>query len=162
MIVRPVTLEPVSIQDKLVLRNLLSLYLHDFSELVPCQISDHGTFEYKYLDHYWTEDHRQAYFIKADGHLAGFIMVRGSDTDGTIHSIAEFFVLRGYRRQGVGKTAAHQVFNLYPGTWRVHELAENTAAQAFWRRTINAYTKGQYQEEWSTEENRLVQTFVAP
>jgi len=159
---KTVIVEPVAIADKSVLRNLISLYLHDFSGMVPIPISDSGLFEYSYLDHYWTDSNRHAYFIKADGQLAGFVMIRSGDDISTAHLISEFFVLRGYRRQGIGKAAAHLAFCMFAGQWRVHEFAENTAAQAFWKSTINEYTNGQFVEEWSAQENRLVQTFVSP
>jgi predicted acetyltransferase len=157
-----VTLEPIGWQDKLVLRNLFGLYLHDFSEFLPqIQISRHGLFECA-IDEFWSGLRKKPFFVMVDGMLAGFVVVNagaeGDDPDG-YSSIAEFFILRGYRRQGIGKRAAHLAFSLFPGAWRVHEMAENVAAQAFWRRTIQEYTAGQYTEGWSSEFNRVEQRF---
>lgn len=129
-----VSLEPVDFAHKPVLRRLLELYSHDFSEFTGNDISEFGEFGYRYLDHYWTDgEDRHAFFIRADGRLAGFAMVRRIEVE---WSMAEFFVLRKYRRAGVGSAAAITVFRRFPGRWFVHQLTANTPAQAFWRRVI--------------------------
>ena len=50
--------------------------------------------------------------------------------------MAEFFVLRKYRRGGVGTDAARAVFARFPGEWQTRQQFVNEAAIAFWRRTI--------------------------
>ena len=50
--------------------------------------------------------------------------------------MAEFFVLRKYRRGGVGTDAARAVFARFPGEWQTRQQFENTGAIAFWRRAI--------------------------
>jgi predicted acetyltransferase len=50
--------------------------------------------------------------------------------------MAEFFVMRKYRRGGVGVIAARAVFARFPGEWQVRELAANAGAVAFWRKAI--------------------------
>ena len=46
------------------------------------------------------------------------------------------FVLRKYRRAGIGTIAARALFARFPGRWQVRQLAMNAAATAFWRRAI--------------------------
>ena len=60
--------------------------------------------------------------------------------------MAEFFVMRKYRRRGVGKQMAFNVFDRLPGKWEVRQVAENNAGIAFWRRIILEYTGGNVQE----------------
>jgi predicted acetyltransferase len=120
------------IADKSVLRNLLELYLHDFSEMTASDVDEHGLFGYDRLDNYWTEPDRRPFLIRADGRLAGFALVRS----GAPHDMAEFFVMRRHRRGGVGLLAARAVFAMFPGEWQVREMAANAAATAFWRRAI--------------------------
>jgi predicted acetyltransferase len=60
--------------------------------------------------------------------------------------VAEFFVMRKYRRQGVGTVVATRLFDSFRGRWEVRELKTNLAAIAFWRRVIGAYTNGNYEE----------------
>ena len=70
---------PVSYEQKSILRNLLELYQYEtspFEEDGDGDVNDDGAYGYRYLDHYWTEDGRYAYFIKVSGKLAGFVMIR--------------------------------------------------------------------------------------
>ena len=69
-----VELTPVAEEHKSVLANLIQLYCHDFSEIRGYDLTAHGTFTYRYLDHYFLEETREACFITADGALAGFTM----------------------------------------------------------------------------------------
>ena len=43
-------------------------------------------------------------------------------------TIAEFFILRKYRRQGVGDMAARHVFDLFPGPWEALAASRRNAA----------------------------------
>jgi predicted acetyltransferase len=118
--------------DKDVLANLLELYLHDFSEMTDADVDAHGRFGYRFLDNYWTDPDRHPFVFRAGGRLAGLALVRS----GTPHDMAEFFVLRKYRRRGVGFVAARAVFAVFPGEWQVREMAANRGAIAFWREAI--------------------------
>ena len=154
-----VKVTPASYEEKPVLRRLLELYLYDFTEFIGGDLNEHGEFVYRYLDHYWAPDAgetRLPFLVRVDGVLAGFALVRRVG-DGP-WKMAEFFVLRKYRRGGVGSRAARAVFQECPGPWEVHEVAANTPAQAFWRRVIGAATGGQFDEEVNTD--AVVQRFV--
>ncbi|MFP5224967.1 MAG: GNAT family N-acetyltransferase, partial [Actinomycetota bacterium] len=106
--------------DKEVLRNLLQLYIHDLSETESFDVDPHGRFWYRWLDHYWTDEERHPYLVKVDGSWAGFVLLRERASDGR-HSIAEFFVMRKYRRSGLGTGIAEHIFKLFPGKWEVHQ-----------------------------------------
>ena len=129
---QPVEVVDAAITDKPVVRRLLELYLHDFSEFEPADVDDHGYFGYRYLDHYWTDDDRRPLLFRVDGKWAGFALVR----TGAPHDMAEFFVMRRYRRGGVGSRAARAVFERFPGDWQVRQMAANPRATDFWRRAI--------------------------
>jgi predicted acetyltransferase len=58
----------------------------------------------------------------------------------------QFFVMRRYRRCGVGEAAARWLFARYPGRWQVRERHNNLPAQAFWHAIIGRYTSGRYDE----------------
>ena len=106
-----VQIEPVCIGQKSVLRQMMELYLYDFSEFSHADIKENGYFGYAYLDAYWQEAGRFPFFIRADGRLAGFILVRSCSEHNALrdpHNIAEFFVLKKYRRHGIGREAAWQ------------------------------------------------------
>jgi predicted acetyltransferase len=154
-----------SLEEKSVLRHLLELYNYDFSEFDGADLDAHGFYGYGRLDHYWTEPGRYPFLVRADGKLAGLVLVRTLDTPAVppTRSIAEFFILKKYRRRGVGRAAARRVFDLFPGRWHVSQIANNHPAQAFWRRVIVAYTHGDYQEIWQDDDEWQgpVQTFAA-
>jgi len=132
------------ISEKPVLRNLLQLCLHDYSEYNGEEVDEHGIFNYNYLDNYWTEKGRYAFLARVDGKLAGFVMVRQLDPGQAEYHVAEFFILRKYRGHGLGRQVAFWVFDHFPGKWRVSEETCNLPAQAFWRKIIAEYTAGNF------------------
>jgi predicted acetyltransferase len=144
-----IELQRATPQYRTLLRQLYELYCHDFSPMTLVDLGDDG---------YWTADDFlnpwpndiHIYLIKVDGQWAGFAWIAfGSyiDPHVTTHLLMdEFFVLRRYRRRGVGEWAAIWLFNQYPGTWEVGEIPENIEAQQFWRTIIGRYTDGQFKE----------------
>lgn len=127
------------------LRQLVELYNHDFSEYTKEDVDEHGFYGYSYLDHYWTDETRTPFFIKVDGKYAGFVMV-GRFCKYTLNekanSIQEFFVMRKYRKMKIGSFTAKYVFDLFKGEWEVRVLHANEPALPFWHKVINEYTNG--------------------
>jgi len=153
-----VTIEPVAYADKSVLGRLLQLYLYDFTEFQPRELNAHGEFEYRYLDLYWAPDYgekRYPFYIRSEGSLAGLAMVRFVNG---VNVMSEFFVLRPYRRRGVGAAAARAVFAALPGRWLVPEVTANLAAQAFLHGVIDGVTGVRFDEV--RDENGLTQRFT--
>jgi predicted acetyltransferase len=72
--------------------------------------------------------------------------------------MSEFFVMKKYRRKGLGKAAAEQIFHLHRGQWEVFQKESNKPAQAFWRKIIDEYTRGQFTDR--SEGGRRVQDFT--
>lgn len=151
-----IVLKKVKFEDKQILSNLLELYQYDFSEFDHADVNFHGLYGYRYLDHYWTEPGRYPLLIMVDEVIAGFIMV--SDfcylcEPGEARSISEFFVLKKYRRQGVGREAAVAVFEMFRGRWEVLQHPENLNSMEFWESVISDYSRGEYRKlEAETEE----------
>ena len=144
-----ITLDPAGAAERPVLENLFQLYAYDWSELGWLDVGDDGRFADPSLDAYWQDDHRHPFLIRVDGRLAGFALVAGrSRLTGRagVFDMAEFFVMRKYRRRGVGFAAASAAFDRFIGRWEIRQRDENVAATAFWRRVIARYTDGSYQE----------------
>lgn len=120
------------VAEKPVVRNLLELYLHDFSVFTGADVDADGRFGYDYLDAYWHDPERAPFLLRVGGRWAGFALVR----TGEPHDMAEFFVMRKYRRAGVGFAAARALFARFPGAWQVRQMRANADATAFWRRAI--------------------------
>ncbi len=149
-VARPtVTLHEARTSDITVLRHLMQLYLYDLGTIDGWDVGQDGLFgDSARVERYWTEEGRLAFLIRVRGILAGFVLVRDQAWfagPGT-REISEFFVLRKYRRQGVGEQAARATFDLFPGRWEVAEMASNTGAQAFWRAVIGRYTSDRFDE----------------
>lgn len=150
------------LQDKTVFENLMHLYLYDFSEYTGDDVDEQGRFTDEHLDRYWTEPNRYPFLVMVDGKYAGFILVRdmpGPQEGETIHSIAEFFIMKKYRRQRIGQQAACRTFDRFPGSWNVFEMEENLPAQKFWRCIIGEYTHGAFQEVRRPGWDGPIQTF---
>jgi len=48
--------------------------------------------------------------------------------------------LHGYRRLGIGKQVAHEIWQRFPGIWEVRVIARNQKAKIFWERAIAEFT----------------------
>ncbi len=127
-------MRPAVVEDKPLMRNLLQLYLYDLSQFGgEWPVDRNGEFRYDYLDHYWApeESGRHAYLFECDGRPVGFALVR--PVDGRFYEMAEFFVLRKYRRQGLGRKWATQIIQMQSGEWGIDFYKNNEVAAGLWR-----------------------------
>jgi predicted acetyltransferase len=136
-----VHLESINPNRRPALEAMFQLYIHDFSEFWSGQgrgeLLDSGQFESDpRFDRCWTEPGRSAWFIRANGHLAGFALLSSLSHSGqaTDFDMAEFFVVRKHRRSGVGFQAARQLIGARAGQWEIAVVRANVGALAFWRR----------------------------
>jgi predicted acetyltransferase len=130
---------PVLEEEKIILSHLIELYEYDFSEFENSDVNSLGLYGYSYLDYYWTEKNRYPYFIKVDGKLSGFVMVCGFcyvSKDKDTLFMSEFFVMKKYRKLGIGKFAAKEVFNMHKGKWELTVHPKNPVAMKFWANVI--------------------------
>jgi predicted acetyltransferase len=121
-----------TIELRPLLTQLFELYQYDFSEWSGGDVDDDGRYGEDRLPLYWVESARHPFLFRVDGHWAGLALVR----EGVPHDMAEFFVMRKYRRGGVGTEAARGVFARFPGEWQVRQMRLNPQATVFWRRAI--------------------------
>jgi predicted acetyltransferase len=129
-------------EQKQVLANLLELYIHDFSELIEIRLGNDGRFGYEDLDLYWKGPGRYPFLVMVDGRPAGFALVRkGSEIsdDSDAWDMAEFFIVRGLRRLGLGMKTAHAIWKEFPGKWAVRVMDRNSLAVSFWARAIDQF-----------------------
>ena len=135
--------------DRERLAALFELYVYDFSETLGLDVQEDGHFRAPPLDAYWTDPRCHAFLIRVDGRLAGFALVQERSRltgDESVRDVAEFFVMRRYRRRGVGEVAARSLFDRFRGPWEVRQKTENLPATAFWRQTLARYTHGKFDE----------------
>jgi predicted acetyltransferase len=147
-------------EHKTAMKNLMQFYIYDFSEYLEYDVEADGLFApYPDLEDYWEgANNKFPYIIKSDDKYIGFVLVKFIESEVLNYfSIAEFFILRKYRLQGVGKAIAIRIFNLHKGKWEVYQKAHNKPALIFWNRVIKDYTKGHFKE--SFEEGKQIQNF---
>ena len=142
-----ISLDAASPSEAPILANLLELYIHELSGVFPnVELGSDGRFGYPKLPLYWSEPERRfAFLIRVGGHLAGFALVtRGSPVveDPDVFDVAEFFVIRRYRRSRVGRRAAFLLWRRLPGKWTVRVSEGNSGALAFWSEVIAELTHG--------------------
>ncbi|WP_282941575.1 GNAT family N-acetyltransferase [Paenibacillus sp. RC67] len=143
-------LQPISYEEKSVLQHIMELYQYDMSEFEDnIHVNAHGLYGYKYIDNYWTEEGRFAFFVKVDGQIAGFALIREHEPlpDGTPnYSVAEYFIMRAYRKMGVGYWTAQQIFSKFQGKWSLSYLKRNVVSELFWRKVIGDCSQGEITE----------------
>lgn len=138
-----VTLDAVPREQAPVLESLFELYAYDFSEHVPLELKSNGRFDVPIADEWWTDEGRFPFFVRSDGKLCGFALVkRGSRVSGAtdVMDVAEFFVLRGLRRKRIGERAARALFERFPGKWEMRVRRTNLAANQFWSRVVQSWS----------------------
>src|SRR4051794_35603208 len=142
-----VVLDVATPQDAPLLANLLQLYIYDLSEAFPnVELGADGRYDYEKLPLYWSEPERRfPLLLRFEGRGVGFVLVTpGSpatdDPEG--FDVAAVFVLRRYRRSGVGRGAAFLLWDRLPGRWIVRVSEGNPGALRFWTGVIGEYTRG--------------------
>ena len=154
-----IELAPAKEADRETVRNLFQFYIHDLSEFGAYDVADDGSYAVPPGEaNYWAQsaDKRVMpwpqgwqgfpYLLRGDGMLAGFALVKQIGQVPPIFDMGEFFVLRKFRRHGVGKYAAHALFDRHRGNWEIREMLTNLPAQTFWRKIIRDYSDGEFTE----------------
>ena len=140
-----IKLEKVEVKDKDILFRLLQFALYDGSFYNDNKIGEDGLFPYKWFDNYFIDDDRDAFFIRDDDKIVGFVMInqfmKKCDNG---HSVAEFLVLPEYRRNHIGKKVAYLVFEMFPGNWEVEPIEESNEACRFWENVVVNYTNNKF------------------
>lgn len=155
-----------SLNEKPILANLLELYAYDFTEFCDFDIGDNGFYGYEYLPLYWTEPTRFPYLIYVNQKIAGFVLVqKGSpiSEDSNVWDIAEFFVMKRYKEQGIGTATALKVWEQFKGCWQVRVLLSNPIACKFWLQAIKKFT-GQLPNQTTTlikNEKWIIYSFLS-
>jgi len=124
-------------------RRLIQLYIYDLGG-DRWGVEADGTFGSPgWHRRFWRRDHGHHFVVRLDGRPAGFALVRerAHFAGAGVREISEFFVLRKYRRRGVGTRAARALFARFPGRWEVAVLTWNPA-QRFWRGVIRRVALG--------------------
>lgn len=150
MAVNDLEVRRASSGDRLPIHRMLELYQHDLSNIWDQDLDTHGEYGYA-LDRYWTKSECHPFVALVGGRYAGFALVDNATKIGTDgHWMDQFFILKKYRRCGIGRAVATRVFEELPGQWEVGQMLNNHSARAFWRRVIANYTAESFKEHTLT------------
>lgn len=139
---------PVAPADRAVVERLLQLYEYDVSDFMDQDVDPDGLYRVMDPDAIWRAGWH-VFLVTVEGKLAGFAFVARDASlldAGASYLFEEFFVLRKYRRRGVGEHVARSLFDRFPGRWEVSTTHRHPVAPVFWRRVIDRYTGGRYRE----------------
>jgi predicted acetyltransferase len=122
---------------------MLQLYTHDFSEhwagTPRGELGEDGRFPPYPLDDYWREEGRVPLLFRKAGLPVGFALLNRYAHSGlpVDVSMAEFFVVRKHRREGLGRIAFDEILARHSGAWEVAVVRRNLAALDFWQRVLD-------------------------
>ncbi|WP_332701287.1 GNAT family N-acetyltransferase [Devosia sp.] len=133
-----IRLVAATLEQKPVVANLVQLYLYDMTESMPFPVGADGRFEYGFLDRFWCFP----YLIYAGDEIAGFALVIDEcplTGRQPCFFMAEFFILKPYRRRGAGQAAVAAALRAHPGDWHIAVPLANAAAMAFWSAALSRH-----------------------
>lgn len=150
-----VDVTPAAPDEQPIVRALFELYTYDFSPIMGLDVEGDGRFRVRPLEKFWSDPRCHAFLFRVQDKLAGFALVQQRSRlsgDESVCDMDQFFVLRRYRRHGVGERAAHLLFDRFRGRWEIREEHGNDDATAFWRRVIERYTGAAVEERLFADE----------
>lgn len=150
-----ITFERLDPDGDALLRNLFQLYIHDMSEWFGFEAGPDGRFEYD-TGPLW-HDGVAVTLARFSGAPAGFAVVHSAKPwlgNEAARDVKDFFVLRRYRHQGVGRAIARHLWSECPTEWLVRVLAANVPAVLFWRQAVRAFRGRGYEETVVAERSR--------
>ena len=118
------------------IRNLYQFYAYESSDWEQEDIELDGRFyiHEPHLQRYWQEPDWRAQLILANGFIAGFLLIERSELPGIdALEFADLFLLKKYRRLGIGRALVEQVIVRGGGDWLVSFYGEDALASSFWR-----------------------------
>ncbi len=130
---------------------MLELYQYELSDIWDQELNEAGEFGYD-LSRHMEGKRFFAHVALVNQHFAGVALVAPAIVTQKAGSwMEQFFVLKKYRRAGLGKELATHVIQSHPGAWEIGQMNANLPAQAFWRKVISGLTQGNFTEVQVTE-----------
>ena len=114
--------------EKRELELLLNVYLLDLNE-EP---------NYPLLNSYWTDKNRIPLKLTKGKDWLGFALINDYAIIPTnTISIAEFYIIPEYRKQGLGRYFANDILQKYNGNWEIRTQISNNQAIQFWDKVVS-------------------------
>lgn len=160
----PLELRKARPEDFAALQQMLELYQYELSDIWSQDADTEAKFGFD-LERYRQGERFHAHVALVGSQYVGFALVAPAIVTRKNGSwMEQFFILKRYRRSGVGRALALHVFDSHPGLWEVGQMPANVSAHAFWHEVIAAATAGAFVEVQITQGwwQGFVQQFDAP
>ncbi len=59
--------------------------------------------------------------------------------------MAEFFIMKKYRRKGIGQKAAFDIFSQFDVKWELSVSKDNKGGKVFWKKIVESYANNNYE-----------------
>ena len=118
------------------IRNLYQFYAYESPDWEEEDVETDGRFYVHdpYLALYWQREDWSAQLILVDGFIAGFLLIERSELPGVdALEFADLFILKKYRRQGIGRALVEQVILASQHSWIVSLYPQDPLAVPFWQ-----------------------------
>jgi predicted acetyltransferase len=138
-------------EDFPALQQMLELYQYEMSNIWLQDADTEAKYGYN-LERHKQDERFHAHVALTNSQYAGFALVAPAVVTRNEGAwMEQFFVLKRYRREGLGRALALHALQCHPGPWEVGQITANTIAQAFWCEVIGTHTRGDYVEIQVTE-----------
>jgi predicted acetyltransferase len=151
-----------TLENKALLKNLYSFYLHDLSayssSLKP---NKEGEFEFDSFEKIWERDGITPYLLKQNQEVIGFcLLLEPPFTKKVDYCINDLFIYNQFRGRGYAEEAIKTIFQEKQGSYYVCQLKDNKRAVGFWKKFYEQYHIA-YEESLELEDGEevLYQTF---
>lgn len=125
---------PADLEHAGIIRNLYQFYAYESSDWEAEDVEVDGRFYVHdaHMDRYWQSPGWSASLVLVDGFIAGFVLVERSELPGIDGlELADLFILKRYRRQGIGLAVARQLLCQGECDWLLRCYREDGPAVAF-------------------------------
>lgn len=122
-----------------IIRNLYQFYAYESSDWEQEDVEADGRFylHEAHMARYWQSPGWGASLVLVDGFIAGFVLVERSELPGVeALELADLFILKRYRRQGIGRAIACQMLCSGAHDWLLRCYRQDEAAMAFCSRVV--------------------------
>ena len=143
--------------DRPALYRLVDEYLLELATHREHPIGPVDAATYEYLPMYWTEAGRHPFFLRCEGDVIGFALLREVREEEVIQ-MSDFYICPQARREGAGSASIERLWRDYPGLWELQVHVLNEAAMRFWPQCIQRWSTGKViSEAVSEDDGRRIQ-----
>ncbi len=90
------------------------------------------------LKNYWAQSPIWPYLMIVGDEVAGFCMLRHYPGEFETIDIDQYYVVKTFRRQGVGIKSLTMLVKMHPGNWLIRVLKPNDGAFKFWVNAVES------------------------